>query len=128
MEWSAFEEAVKRLAAPNTRRDIVYLLLSLVPQGCTITYGALAELAGTGPRAIGAFMKANRSLVLIPCHRVVSVRGLGGFSRGLRFKKRLLELEEAITGEGRLACVIKSVDDYWRTVERSGGEQLTVDV
>lgn len=124
---ASVEEAVRRIAQPSSRRDTVYLLLSIVPTGCTVTYGVLAELAGTSPRAVGVYMKTNKNLVVIPCHRVVSARGLGGFSRGLEFKEKLLQLEGAIARDGRLICTIRSVEEYWRTLERSGGEPLPVD-
>jgi len=90
----------------------------LVPMGYTVTYGVLAGLAGTSPRAVGAYMRANKCLVVVPCHRVVSAEGLGGFSRGVRFKEKLLRLEGALDSEG--LRVIRSVEEFWRVVERSG--------
>ncbi|BEP17695.1 hypothetical protein PYJP_10470 [Pyrofollis japonicus] len=109
---------------PHSRREIVYLLTMLVPVGHTVTYSVLAELTGTSPRAIGAYMRANKDIVVVPCHRVVSKTGLGGYSRGLEFKKKLLKIEGAITDNG-LTHVIRSVDQFWRVVEEAG-EVVTV--
>jgi methylated-DNA-[protein]-cysteine S-methyltransferase len=33
--------------------------------------------------------------LIIPCHRVLAAAGLGGFSLGLGWKRKLLELEAA---------------------------------
>ncbi len=104
---------------PQSLRDIAYVLVSLVPVGYVVTYKVVAELLGTSPRAVGAFMRANRDLVVVPCHRVVSSRGLGGYSRGVKFKARLLEIEGALRN-GRLLKVIRSVGEFWRVVEERG--------
>jgi len=48
----------------------------------------------TAARAVGQACGANPIPVLIPCHRVLSSDGgLGGFSAGLEWKKRLLAVE-----------------------------------
>lgn len=74
----------------------VYMILSKIPRGDTVTYSKLAEMAGFpgAHRAVGTAMAKNRYLLLIPCHRVVGVNGIGGFSYGIDIKKRLLELEK----------------------------------
>jgi methylated-DNA-[protein]-cysteine S-methyltransferase len=72
--------------------------LRSVPCGETVTYGELAALAGRpgAARAAGTFCARNRFAVIVPCHRVVSATGLGGYgSLGLDYKRRLLELERA---------------------------------
>ncbi len=97
-----------------------------VPIGFTVTYGVLASLTGTSPRAIGRFMAMNKDLVIVPCHRVVSSRGLGGFTLGTEFKRRLLELEGALNG--RELRVIRTVDEFWSLLEELGSEPLYVDV
>ena len=53
--------------------------LCTIPRGKTMTYGALAERLGAEPRAIGQCCGDNRFPIVIPCHRVVSADGLGGF-------------------------------------------------
>lgn len=69
-----------------------------IPAGETRTYGELAKRLGTSPRAMGQALGANPLPLLIPCHRVVAATGLGGFSDGLEWKKRLLALEGARRG------------------------------
>ncbi len=61
--------------------------------GHTLTYGKLAKVLHSGPRAVGQALGANPVPILIPCHRVVAAHGLGGFSCGLEWKKRLLAFE-----------------------------------
>jgi methylated-DNA-[protein]-cysteine S-methyltransferase len=69
-----------------------------IPYGRTLTYGELAAKAGfpSAPRAVGGALGANPVPIIVPCHRVVSQNGLGGFSGGLDLKKELLELEGAL--------------------------------
>jgi len=64
-----------------------------IPAGEVRTYGELAKVIGTAPRAMGQALGANPLPVLIPCHRVVAANGLGGFACGLAWKKALLRLE-----------------------------------
>ena len=70
-----------------------------IPWGQTLTYGQLAERAGSpgASRAVGNVMANNRFPLIIPCHRVVARNGLGGFSapEGTDLKRRLLENERA---------------------------------
>ncbi len=80
----------------NQRR--VLLTLLQVPRGTTVTYGELARMAGLpgAARFVGNVMAANRYAPLIPCHRVVAVRGLGGYGLGLATKQMLLRRELVI--------------------------------
>ena len=74
-------------------------VLREVPYGETVTYGELAALAGhpNAQRAAGTFCAGNRFPLVVPCHRVVSAAGLGGYgSLGSDYKRRLLELEHAL--------------------------------
>jgi len=61
-----------------------------------VSYGRLAEIVGEHPRFVGYCMRINRFPVVIPCHRVVSSRGVGGFSYGIDLKKRLLAFEGSL--------------------------------
>lgn len=75
----------------------VWETLRQVPYGQTLSYGELAARAGKagGARAVGASMRRNPLLLLVPCHRVVGSGGkLGGFSCGLEWKRFLLNLEQ----------------------------------
>jgi methylated-DNA-[protein]-cysteine S-methyltransferase len=67
-----------------------------VPWGEVVSYGELSALAGRAraARAAGTFCAENRFSLFVPCHRVVSVGGIGGYgSLGVDYKRRLLVLE-----------------------------------
>jgi methylated-DNA-[protein]-cysteine S-methyltransferase len=67
-----------------------------VPWGEVVSYGELAALAGypNAARAAGSVCAHNRFPLVVPCHRVVSAAGIGGYgASGVEFKRRLLELE-----------------------------------
>lgn len=77
-------------------RQRVYDMLSRVPPGFVVTYGDIARALSCphASRAVGAALRANTALVVIPCHRVVKQDGtLGGYVRGVQEKKRLLKKE-----------------------------------
>lgn len=57
----------------------VWHALLAIPAGITLSYGALATQLKSAPRAVGQACGSNPLPLLIPCHRVVSARGLGGF-------------------------------------------------
>ncbi len=73
----------------------------LIPHAHTRTYSQLATLAATpqAVRAAGQAMRANPIPIVIPCHRVVSAKGLGGFcgnhnhGRALAVKAALIRAE-----------------------------------
>jgi len=68
-----------------------------IPYGKTISYKNLAEKLNTkGYRAVGLALKKNPIPIIIPCHRVVSKKGLGGYNSGIEIKKELLRLEGAL--------------------------------
>ncbi|MGI9227895.1 MAG: methylated-DNA--[protein]-cysteine S-methyltransferase [Gammaproteobacteria bacterium] len=50
-----------------------------IPFGTTKTYGEIANKLKSGPRAVGNACRRNHLLLIVPCHRVVSTTGLGGF-------------------------------------------------
>lgn len=66
-----------------------------IPYGETRNYKDIASIVGRpkGARAVGQALKRNPLLILIPCHRVVSRNGLGGFGAGIDLKQYLLNLE-----------------------------------
>jgi len=78
-----------------------------IPRGQTRTYAWLARAAGSpaATRAAAQAMRRNPWPLLIPCHRVVGVRDMGGYagtrnpaSRRLGLKRWLLEREAAQSG------------------------------
>ena len=82
------------LAAARTpfQTNMRQCLLS-IPSGATLSYGEAAKLLDTAPRAMGQALGANPLPIIIPCHRIVAANGLGGFSCGLEWKRRLLAFE-----------------------------------
>lgn len=70
-----------------------------IPAGTVLTYAELATRIGkpNAARAVGTALGKNPWLILVPCHRIVGKKGLGGFSApgGLKTKKWLLALENA---------------------------------
>jgi len=80
----------------------VWQALMEIAPGKPTTYGALARQLGTAARAVGQACGANPLPILIPCHRVVSAQGLGGFMHAasgapLDFKSWLLAHENPPT-------------------------------
>ena len=67
--------------------------LGCISEGETRTYGELARSLRSSPRGIGSRCASNRLLLRIPCHRVVSSNGLGGYRSGVVWKRTLLQLE-----------------------------------
>jgi len=58
----------------------VWDTLSAIPIGESRTYGEVARMVRSAPRAIGQACGANRIALIVPCHRVVGSSGnLGGF-------------------------------------------------
>ncbi|UWQ23917.1 methylated-DNA--[protein]-cysteine S-methyltransferase [Leisingera aquaemixtae] len=65
--------------------------------GETRTYGEIAKDLGAPPQPVGNACGGNPIPVIIPCHRVLSATGLGGFSGqgGVETKVALLKHEGA---------------------------------
>ena len=57
----------------------VWQAISAIPSGQTLNYGDLATLLASSPRAVGQACGANPIPIVIPCHRVISRSGIGGF-------------------------------------------------
>lgn len=75
--------------------------LLLIPYGETRTYGEIAKILKTSPRAVGNACRNNPVPIIIPCHRVVAANGIGGYAGEtegalLDIKYRLLQLEGVV--------------------------------
>jgi len=76
----------------------VWLALQQIPVGEVRTYGELAAQLGSSARAVAQACRSNPLTILIPCHRVISATGLGGYmgqteGEALEIKRWLLHHE-----------------------------------
>jgi methylated-DNA-[protein]-cysteine S-methyltransferase len=71
--------------------------MAAIPFGQTRTYGEISRQVGAPAQAVGQACGANPIPILIPCHRVLGARTLGGFSApgGVETKVALLRHEGA---------------------------------
>ena len=58
----------------------VWQALGNIPYNRTPSYSELARAIHTGARAVGNACRNNPFPLFIPCHRVVSISGLGGYA------------------------------------------------
>ncbi|MBE6895085.1 MAG: methylated-DNA--[protein]-cysteine S-methyltransferase [Ruminococcaceae bacterium] len=95
-ERKAFDLPLKITGSDFTAK--VLTQLAKVPYGQTITYGQLAEKAGSkgAARAVGTVMRKNKFVIVLPCHRVLPQGNkLGNYSAGGPANKEwLLTLEK----------------------------------
>ena len=96
VDWG---EVPVRLAGSEFQRRI-WETCRTVPYGTTLTYGALAALAGYrgAARAAGSALAVNPAGLLVPCHRIVAASGIGGYGGRIDRKRALLSLEQSRTG------------------------------
>ena len=79
----------------------VWKELSRIPVGETRTYGDIAKKLNSSARAVGNACRRNPIAIIVPCHRVISATGLGGYAgetqgQKLDTKRWLLKHEGAI--------------------------------
>jgi O-6-methylguanine DNA methyltransferase len=75
--------------------------LLAIPYGETRTYADIASAVGKPQafRAVGMANNRNPIAIVVPCHRVIASDGtLCGYGGGLDVKRKLLELEGALSG------------------------------
>jgi len=89
------------LAGTEFQKKVWRVLASIHP-GKTRTYGDIAKELKTSPRAVGNACRKNPVPIFIPCHRVVSISGRGGFmghtsGEPLAIKEWLLAHEQKAT-------------------------------
>lgn len=81
----------------------VWRRLQQINYGQSLTYGELAAELGSGARAVGNACRWNPVLIVVPCHRVVSKKDIGGYAgkvAGEKIERKilLLEMEGALCG------------------------------
>jgi methylated-DNA-[protein]-cysteine S-methyltransferase len=84
----------------------VWDAICAIPRGSMRTYGQIAWLLDSHPRAVGQACGANWFPLVIPCHRVTAAGGLGGFASSddehgftLTVKRWLLRHEGALPSD-----------------------------
>lgn len=93
-----------------------------IPAGKVSTYGALAKVLNSAPRAVGQGLRRNPFAPEVPCHRVVaSTLELGGFggswgpeTKLVKEKKALLEKEGVrfLGSKVRDPAVVMHAEDF----------------
>ena len=67
----------------SARGEELRAAITAIPYGDSLSYGALARIAQSGPRAIGQACRRNPFPIVIPCHRVIGSNGsIGHYSGG----------------------------------------------
>lgn len=88
------------LAPPDSPRGAAHReAIAAIPYGETASYGVLARLIGSSPRAVGQACRRNPFPIVIPCHRVIAAgRAIGYYSggEGIATKLWLLERERRV--------------------------------
>lgn len=78
----------------NPFQKKVLSLTKKITRGRVTTYGEIAKVLKTSPRAVGRALRENPYPIEIPCHRVVKIDGsLGGYLGGVKKKIVLLQKE-----------------------------------
>lgn len=89
------------LSKASSFQKRVYQITQSIPYGETKSYAWVAAELGMAraARAVGQALARNPLPIMIPCHRVICSNGnLGGFSGGIGWKQRLLEIEAKAFG------------------------------
>lgn len=86
------------MTAPSIAQANILKLLALVPYGCVVTYGQLADLAGLPGRArlVGLTLR-NLEVSDLPWHRVVGANGRISLPKG---SPAWLEQRQKLLSEG----------------------------
>jgi len=95
-------DSFDQISVQNTNAEFtvnVYAAMREIPPGTVQTYGELAARSGYpgAARAVGTACGRNELVIVIPCHRVVAGKGIGGYSYGVEVKAKLL-IHEGVEG------------------------------
>jgi methylated-DNA-[protein]-cysteine S-methyltransferase len=89
---------VKLRLQGTTFQQSVWREMQRVSFGKVKTYGELAKILNTSPRAVGNACRKNPVPLIVPCHRIVAATGIGGYEgktsgRVHNIKRELLQHE-----------------------------------
>lgn len=88
--------------------DRVYAVCKRIPKGRVSSYGAIAKVLNSSPRAVGQALRCNPFAPVVPCHRVVKSDGtIGGFmgeieGKEVKRKIKLLSDEGVVVKDGKI--------------------------
>lgn len=97
----------------------VWKAIAAIPCGEVLTYGQIAKIIESAPRAVGQACGANWFPLVIPCHRVTAAGGLGGFAHhddetGFHVGvKRHLLAHENVAEYAQTTSIQKSIQTSW---------------
>ncbi len=80
---------------PSNFTGLVMKEMEKIPYGETKSYGTIADQIDSSPIAVGQACGRNPLPIIIPCHRVTSKNGIGGYAFGIALKKYLIQLEKS---------------------------------
>ena len=98
----SFEENLIDLQGASTFQKLTWQACRKIPIGETRSYKWLAVKIGipSGARAVGQAMAKNQLPIIVPCHRILGIKGqlvgFGGKAKQTRMKHKLLELESTM--------------------------------
>ena len=90
-----------QLAGTDFQRRL-WSALQKVPVGKTNTYGGLARQLSSGAQAVGQACRRNPVPIVVPCHRILSQSGMGGYSGAIEGEK--LRTKQALLAHEGFAC------------------------
>jgi len=98
----------------NAFNEKCYELLKLIPAGKVTTYKEIAKALNTKAwRAVGSAMAKNKTLYIIPCHRVVRSDGsVGQYALGVDKKIDILTKEGVTVANGKVKNLEKFMHSF----------------
>lgn len=98
IRYNLYLTGKERISLTGFEKTVLRAVCS-IPLGQTRSYKWVASRIGMprSSRAVGEALNKNPFPLLIPCHRVVCSNGdIGGYSGGVKNKKKLLAFEKKI--------------------------------
>lgn len=74
-----FEFDIPRDMRGTDFQQCVWKNLEKIAFGTSMTYSELAQKISSGARAVGNACRKNPIPIIVPCHRVISKTGIGGY-------------------------------------------------
>ncbi|MGV8171338.1 MAG: MGMT family protein [Candidatus Woesearchaeota archaeon] len=73
-------------------QERVYAICRKIPKGQTMTYGEIAKILRSSPRAVGQALKRNPYAPIVPCHRVIHTDGRIGGYNGIKYSNKKISM------------------------------------